>query len=83
MANATSKSSTSPSILSQVEDVIDEQAVDGVTAGILVKDGKASAEVKAQKDIGKPGGWTIGAVARFTSGSKPEGAAQLRWKPKA
>jgi hypothetical protein len=51
-----------PSLLDQAVAAVPNE--DGVTAAVLVKDGKVGAEVTARKDIGKPGGWTISAVAR-------------------
>lgn len=69
---------TKPSILSQVERVIDAQP-EGFAAGVLVQDGTVGAEVSAKKDIGKKGGWVIGAVAR----TNDRFAALLaKWTPK-
>jgi hypothetical protein len=68
-----------PSILSQVEQVIDEQAIDGVTAGVIVKDGAVGAEVSAKVDPGNKGGWTFGAVARVVKGKDRFAAILAKW----
>jgi hypothetical protein len=74
--------SEKPSILATADTLIDEVAADGLAAGVVVQDGKVGAEVTAKRDIGKPGGWTLGAVARFRKGKGADGAAVLRWTPK-
>lgn len=71
-----------PSILSQSEALIDEQVADGVGAGVLVTDGQVGAEVSAKADIGKPGGWQLGILARWTQAKGKEAAAAIRWTPK-
>ena len=59
-----------PSLITQVEQIVDEQAIDTATAGLLVKDGAVGAEVRVNKDIGQKGGWTLGGVARVTNKDK-------------
>lgn len=70
-----------PSILATAETLIDEVAVDGLAAGVVVKDGAVGAEVTAKKDIGKPGGWTLGGVARISNKDKLL-AILAKWTPK-
>jgi hypothetical protein len=76
-----SEQKTPPSILTQTERIVAEQP-DGFRAGVLVQDGQAAAELSAKKDIGKQGGWQLGAVARWKRGQKPEGAAHVQWTGK-
>lgn len=73
-------SETKPSILSTAEALVDETAIDGLAAGVVVKDGKIGAEIAARKHVGK--GWELGAVARWTKAKGAEGAAAVRWTPK-
>ena len=68
-----------PSILATAETLVDETAIDGLAAGVVVKDGKVGAEVTAKLDVGKPGGWMLGAVARTNDRFV---ALLAKWQPK-
>jgi hypothetical protein len=47
---------------------------------VAEKDGDKGAAIEAQKDIGKPGGWTLGASARWLTKSGWAVAGGLNWK---
>jgi len=68
-----------PSILTQAEQAI-ATAPEGISGGVIVKDGKPSAEVSAKVDIGKKGGWTLGGIVR--AGNEKFAALLARWTPK-
>ena len=69
----------SDSLLKQAEKIALDQP-EGITAGVIVKDGKASAELSANVDVGKKGGWRLGAVAR--AGNERFAAILAKWTPK-
>ena len=71
-----------PSILATAETLVDETAIDGLAAGVVVKDGKVGAEIAGRQDIGKPGGWKLKEVVRWTKAKGVEGAAVIQWTPK-
>jgi hypothetical protein len=73
MGNESAKK-PSPSILDQA--IASIESDEGITAGVVVKDGKAGAEVTATKNIGK--GWMLGAIARTND---KFAALVARWKP--
>lgn len=70
-----------PSIIDTANKLIDETAIDGLAAGVVAKDGQIGAEVSGKADIGKPGGWTLGGIARWTTAKGKEAAAYVKWQP--
>jgi hypothetical protein len=72
---------TKPSILTQTEQVIADTP-DGIRAGVLIDGKQAGAEVSAKADVGKPGGWTLGAVARIVNGKDKTAALWAKWTGK-
>jgi hypothetical protein len=75
MGNESAKK-PSPSILDQA--IASIESDEGITAGVVVKDGKAGAELTANVDVGKKGGWMLGAIARTND---KFAALVARWKP--
>jgi hypothetical protein len=47
---------------------------------VAEQDGDKGAAIEAQKDIGKPGGWTLGTSARWLTKSGWSVAGGLNWK---
>ena len=71
---------TTPSLLQQAETIALDKP-DGFAAGVTFNGGTLGAEVSGKKDIGKKGGWELGAVARWTKAKGADGAAVIRWTP--
>lgn len=62
---------------------VDKLPEDEVTLGVVhEQDGDTGAFVEGQKDIGKPGGWSLGASARWLKKAGYTAAGVLRWKGK-
>lgn len=70
-----------PSILATAESLVDDAAVEGLAAGVVARKGEIGAEVAGKHDIGKPGGWTLGGVARISNKDKLL-AILAKWTPK-
>jgi hypothetical protein len=71
-----------PTLLQQAVQTVDEQEVDGVAAGILLRDGALGAEATVKVDVGQPGGWGAGATWRWLQKQGHSAAAFVRWTPK-
>lgn len=54
---------------------------DEVVIGVVAEqDGDTGAMIDAQKDIGKPGGWTLAAAGRWMKDAGWSAAGLLRWR---
>ena len=69
-----------PSLLTQVEQIVSAQP-EGIRGGVIVDGKTIGAEVAANLDPGKPGGFTLGFVARVTKGKDKLMALMGGWTP--
>lgn len=67
-----------PSILTQAEQIVNAQP-EGVRAGVIVDGKDIGAEVSANVDVGKPGGWKFATLARITKGKDNFAALFASW----
>ena len=70
----------SSSLLTQAEQIVSAQP-EGVRAGVILDGKEIGAEVSANLDPGKPGGFTLGSVVRWTKGKGKQAAAFVGWTP--
>jgi hypothetical protein len=61
---------------------IDTLPENEVTIGVVSENGDVGAQVEGQKDIGKPGGWTVAASAQWLKKTGYKAAALVRWRGK-
>jgi hypothetical protein len=61
---------------------IDKLPENEVNIGVIAENGDVGGSIEGQKDIGKPGGWTVAASAKWLKKAGYSAAALLKWKGK-
>lgn len=54
---------------------------DGITVAVQAQQGQLGASVQADVDVGKPGGWSMGAMASWVQHAGYTALGWVTWRP--